>query len=221
MTGRRRRATIPGMRDSHYRLSVIHPKIHRVRSVVKFSCGRGNLRTALTRFARSYGFVDEKGTPRDSESVRLLLVTALLRNAQDRVRTTVQYALAVQRPLMVSAFGRALTSEYATGPGSRRNRGRDRSVDRNWGFVVFGDWLRKQLEAISPQYRDDFGRVKDAKMVVDLSTMALQDPELPSIASEYARRIARLRAALIRQHGEIRELIAEAVDPSQARRSAS
>jgi hypothetical protein len=208
------------MREQHYRVSVIHPKIHRVRPCVKFSCGRGNLRTALTRFARSYSFVDEKGTPRDSEVVRLLLVAALLHRAPDRVHTTVQYALAVQKPLLVSAFGRAITSEYATSAGSKIIRGRDRSVERNWGFVVLGKWLRTQLESVSPQYRDDFGRVRDAKLIVDLCTMALQDPALPEIASEYARRTSRLRAGLMRVHGEIRELVAEAVVPAQSRRSA-
>lgn len=208
------------MREPHYRVGVIHPKIHRVRPCVKFSCGRGNLRTALTRFARSYGFVDDKGTPRDSEVVRLLLVVALLSNVQDRVRTTVQYALAVQKPLLVSSFGRVITSEYATSAGTKRNRGRDRSVERNWGFVVLGGWLRTQLESVSPQYRDDFGRVRDTKLIVDLCTMALADSALPEIASEYARRTARLRSGLMRVHAEIRELVAEAVAPVQTRRSA-
>ena len=171
----------------------------RVRRSFKFSCGKAGLRGAISRIARAHGMVDEHGSPHDAEVVRLLLVTALTKDFQDHVATAVQYAVQVQRPMMISAALRRVTRNYTTSQertGTGRKHGRSSCERRNQATITLDDWLHDALSRYAPYWQDEFGAVRDGKMVADLCQQALSDPDLPTIAKWYAYRTARLRERL-------------------------
>ncbi len=190
-----------------------------VRRSVKFYCGKDGLRETISRIARHYGLVDERGTPHDAEIVRLLLVTSLTQKADQRVRTAVDIAVAVQKPMLASALGRRIATEYATGRSKYVAGRRGSSERKNQARVVLDDWLHESLTALAPYYQDDMGRIRDGKLIADLCMNATRDPALHAIIVGYTARTAPLRERLTQAEGWIRQVVAGAMSEDQERRA--
>ncbi|MDD5265340.1 MAG: hypothetical protein PHU43_10975 [Candidatus Bipolaricaulis sp.] len=188
-----------------------------MRRSIKFYCGRDGLREAISRIARHYGLVDERGTPNDSEIVRLLLVTALTQNAPNRVQAAVDIAVAVQKPMMASALGRRIATEYATGQGHVVAGRRGANERRNTARVVLDDWLHESLTALSPYYQDDLGRIHDGKLMADMAMAGARDASLHAIVVGYLARTSVLRERLAEAEMWIRQVVAGAMNEEQRR----
>lgn len=211
------------MRADWSRLTKIAAPVKRVRPSLKFSCGRGTgLRQALSRIARSYRLVDEHGSPKDSEIVRVLLVTTLTADQPNRVATAVYYAVAAQRPMLAAELGRKIMKRYSTSelPNSYFTRGGRRTAEkRNRASVALGKWLRDSLEAFSVLYLDDMGVVHDTRMVADMCMRALADPALTDILNGYVEQTSRLRERLGQAETWIAQVVDEAMADAPARRA--
>lgn len=198
------------------RRAKVRTSINLVRPVLTLH-PESSLLSALRQFCARYGMVDRAtGVPRYNEAFRFLCVVALLRNATDRVQTTVRYALAVEKPMLVSHLGRSLVYDYATRMARKKPLGR---YSRALTFSP-GMWLRDQLQAMSPPYRDENGRVEDCRMVLEMMTLALHDPALPQIAAQYGARLHRIREGLERVRDQIRSVLSEALQDDRMARSA-
>ena len=212
------------MREMWARSASTPAPVRKIRRSLKFSCGRSGLRSAISRLARSYGLVDEYGSPHDSEVVRLLLVTALTAGSADRVATAVNYAIAVQRPMLVAACGRRITRRYATGPGlaTTRRHGRATCERKNQARVTLDDWLYEALTALAPHWQDELGRVRDGRMMAELCASALSDPDLATLVGWFVQRTSRLRERLAQAEGWIAEVFEAAMreDDGLQRRTA-
>lgn len=196
----------------------------RVRRSLRFSCGKGNLRSGISRIARAYGLVNERGRPHDSEIVRLLLVTSLTAGQPNRVATAVQYALAVQRPMLASELGRRITRRYATGSGTNGlaySRGGKQSHEhRNQAKVTLDDFLADALAGIASNWQDEMGVVRDGKMVSDMASAGLADPDLPEILHWYVSRMTVLRQRLAQAEQWVAQIVDEAMSDEQPVRKA-
>lgn len=210
------------MRDQYVRLVSTPAYVKRVRRSLKFSCGRGGLRAGISRIARSYGLVDERGSPHDAEVVRLLLVTALTQGQPNRVAVAVEYAVSVQRPMLAAALGHRITRRYATGAGAATQwtRGGARSQERrNQARVTLDDFLADALGSLALGWQDQLGVVHDGKMIADICDAGLRDPELPAILHWYVQRTARLRERLAQAEQWIAQVVDEAMSEGRDERT--
>lgn len=211
------------MREAWSRAARVPAPVKQVRRSLKFGCGRGSLRQGISRIARSYGLVDENGSPHDSEVVRLLLVTRLTQGMQNRLALAVNYAVAIQRPMLASALGRRITKRYSTAESHEQTMtrgGRQSCERRNQARVVLDNWLHDALEALAPYWQDDLGRVHDGKMLADLAAEGLQDPELNDIVYWYVQRTSALRQRLSQAEVWINQAVdaamSEGLEPERA-----
>ena len=192
---------------------------------MKFSCGRRTgLRQAISSIARSYGLVDEYGSPKDSEIVRVLLVAALTANEPDRVASAVYYSVAAQRPMLASELGRRIMRRYSTSDLSALQRGRrggssTHSERKNRAHVTLGKWLHDHLESAAVYYLDDMGVVHDATMIADLCMRSVADPALPRIFQGYVEQTMRLRERLAQAEQWIGQVVDEAMADEPQRRT--
>lgn len=207
------------MREAWSRLGTSAGAQPAVRRSLKFYCGKDGLRDAISRIARHYGLVDEHGTPRDSEIVRILLVTALTQNAESRVATAINIAVAVEKPMMASALGRRIATEYATGRSKLQVGRRGAAERKNQARVVLDDWLYESLTALAPYYQDDMGRVRDGKLMADMCLAGARDLHLHPIIVGYVERTSGLRERLAQAEVWIRQVVAGAMSEERERRA--
>lgn len=189
---------------------------------MRFYCGKDGLRESITRIGRHYGLCDAAGRSNDSEIVRVLLVIGLTQGSPNHVADAVEVAVAAQRPMMASALGRRIATEYSatgkTGSVSRHAApGHGRNERKNQAKVVLDDWLADALRSIAPAYMDDMGVIRDSKMVADLCNNAVRHPNLHAIFVGYIQRTSVLRERLGQAEGWIRQVVAEAMNEGQRR----
>ncbi len=186
-----------------------------MRRSLKFSCGKGNLRVGISRIARSYQLVNSMGSPHDAEIVRLLLVTALTADKTPRVETAIQYAVAVQCPMLAAEMGRRVTMRHTAMAGSGGNAyskgGRWSHERRNQARVTLDNLLADALDSIKQQWQDEYGVVHDGQMVAEIAERGLRDPDLPEILQGYVGQTHALRQRLAQAEQVVNEIVDEAM----------
>ena len=186
------------------------PQIHKVRRVVKLSLRSRGLDGPVLAFCQRYGFVDDDGTPRQAEALRVLMYVALLRGSRNRVAVTVEAAVRSAKPMIVAQMAKRLTRTFATADEIKQ----EKKHDRDWGGtakVTFDDWLYRALTGNEMRYRGPTGIVDDMRMVADATRAGLADPDLGQIARLYGARLVPMRRALAAIEDYTRKLLVQAI----------
>lgn len=150
---------------------------------------------AFASFCRRYGMVDEKGTIRGAESVRLLMFTVLFRRNPNPVATAVDAAVRANKPMMLGAMFKRLQVMFRTAE-HRGKRAVRSDEDRGYVRVVLDDWLYQSLQGFEVHYRQENGVVDDIGMIADILRDGLSDRNLSAIAEAYVRRVEPMRRAV-------------------------
>lgn len=150
---------------------------------------------AFHQFCRQHNIVDENNLCRQSEAARLLLFIAILKQAPNRIQSTVESAIRSAKPMLVAQMAKRLTLIFRTTnvkntvkTGAHESTGKLK--------LVLGDWLYKSLQGYERQYRRPDGIVDDLSLVADVLSAGLQDPDRDRIASLYSRRVESMRRSI-------------------------
>ena len=152
----------------------------------------------MTVFCRKYGLLDVNGCPRGVEAVRFLTVLGLTPGADPRARASI--AAKINLKTMVAAIGSRLTM----GVGGRSNEEPTMVVKQRIG-VRIDSWLRNQLAYFAKFYRDGNGNVMDIKLLWDLATKGMADPDIDKVASIYRKMMDPMRVRMAQLDSAIQD----------------
>lgn len=172
-------------------------------------------RTMVSDWARRCGLMSDDGGLYNGEACRVLVTVGILGSVQGMTaRQIAEYALAANRPIVSSQFGRRLSVALSQ---IHENTQREGSMGVFDCEASFGDWHKAQMRRIcerNPKYRMAGDRYNDAGVAADLTRLGLRHKWTVEIGTLYADRMRIVRRAMKKLEAQAAEVIRRVFEAS-------